>query len=84
MTTIGKDDEETTWRHEAACKDLDPDDFFPPAGVDTTPIKDLCRSCPVRLPCLDFALNTNQQHGIWGGLSERERRRIKQLRRKSG
>jgi WhiB family redox-sensing transcriptional regulator len=70
------------WRDDAACRDTDPDLFFP---VGTTGLavdqiasaKAVCASCPVRTECLDFALFTNQDSGVWGGTSEDERRKIR-------
>jgi len=68
------------WRHEAACLEHDPDLFFPsgatgPAWQELERAKAVCRGCPVRMPCLQWALATGQESGVWGGLSEHERRR---------
>jgi WhiB family redox-sensing transcriptional regulator len=73
------------WRQRAACLDEDPELFFP---VGTTGIaldqvekaKQVCRRCEVTEPCLDWALETNQDAGIWGGLSEDERRTLRRSR----
>jgi WhiB family redox-sensing transcriptional regulator len=70
------------WRDEAACRQTDPDLFFPPGrtGVAIEQLeaaKSVCRSCPVQHPCLQFALETNQEAGIWGGTDEDERRRLR-------
>lgn len=67
------------WRDRAACRDSDPDLFFPagstgPALEEIRAAKALCATCPVQDQCLAFALETNQDAGIWGGLSEDERR----------
>jgi WhiB family redox-sensing transcriptional regulator len=70
------------WRRAAACRDTAPDLFFP---VGTTGLaieqieaaKAVCEQCPVKEPCLQFALETNQDSGIWGGLSEEERRPLR-------
>ncbi|HEX7165676.1 MAG TPA: WhiB family transcriptional regulator [Acidimicrobiales bacterium] len=67
------------WRRDAACKDLDPNLFFPigvtgPAVDQIAAAKSICTLCPVRAECLDFAITTNQEFGIWGGTSEDERR----------
>jgi len=70
------------WRCRAACRDTDPDLFFP---VGTTgqaidqidAAKAVCRECPALEPCLDFALATNQEAGVWGGTSEEERRKLR-------
>lgn len=64
------------WRDDAACKDSDLN-FFPDRGGNTSDLKMLCFACPVRLDCLEYALTTFQRHGIWGGLSERQRRKIR-------
>ena len=74
-----------SWRDHALCRDTDPELFFP---VGTTGIalvqidkaRQVCGECDVRSECLDFALETNQDSGIWGGLSEEERRVIRRQR----
>jgi WhiB family redox-sensing transcriptional regulator len=68
-----------TWRSDAICRDTDPDLFFPVgttglALVQIARAKEVCGECPVKVDCLDYALETNQDSGIWGGLSEEERR----------
>ncbi|HET6754822.1 MAG TPA: WhiB family transcriptional regulator [Jiangellaceae bacterium] len=70
------------WRHIAACRDEDPELFFPigntgPALLQIEEAKSVCRRCPVREECLQFALETGQDAGVWGGLSEDERRALK-------
>jgi WhiB family transcriptional regulator, redox-sensing transcriptional regulator len=75
------------WRNEASCKDVDPDLFFP---IGTTGIaldqvdeaKRICAACAVREPCLEFALASNQDAGVWGGLTEDERRTLKRARQR--
>jgi WhiB family redox-sensing transcriptional regulator len=67
------------WRAEALCRDTDPELFFPigttgAALVQIEHARAVCRQCPVQADCLDFALSTNQDSGIWGGTSEEERR----------
>lgn len=74
--------DDSGWRDRAACRDTDPDLFFPvgTTGVAVEEIeaaKALCQSCPVCAQCLDFALEANQEAGIWGGTSEDERRRMR-------
>lgn len=74
--------ENDAWRAEAACRDTDPDLFFPvgttgPAIEQIAEAKSVCDECESRKPCLDFALTTNQDSGIWGGTSEEERRKIR-------
>jgi WhiB family transcriptional regulator, redox-sensing transcriptional regulator len=66
------------WRSLAACQSADPDLFFPvsssgPSLVQVAQAKAICAGCQVRRECLAFALRTHQVHGVWGGLSERER-----------
>ena len=70
------------WRHKASCRDTDPDLFFPvgATGVAITQIesaKAVCRECPAIEPCLEYALMTNQDSGVWGGTSEEERRALR-------
>jgi WhiB family transcriptional regulator, redox-sensing transcriptional regulator len=70
------------WRHDAACLDSDPELFFPigttGGAVDQIEeAKDVCRRCPVAETCLQWALDTAQDAGVWGGLSEDERRALK-------
>lgn len=77
------------WTQRAACRGIDPNLFHPERGEATAPAKAVCARCPVRHDCLVYALATIQQHGIWGGLSERERRPLRSaiaqhLRRKAG
>ncbi|HET9600677.1 MAG TPA: WhiB family transcriptional regulator [Acidimicrobiales bacterium] len=67
------------WRSEALCRDTDPELFFPigttgAALLQIEQARAVCRQCPVQAECLDFALATNQDSGIWGGTSEEERR----------
>lgn len=63
-----------SWRDNAECKGVNPDLFFPERGESTRPPKDWCKKCTVRQQCLDYAIENNERFGIWGGLSERERR----------
>jgi WhiB family redox-sensing transcriptional regulator len=76
MAILGED-EPADWRDSALCAQTDPDEFFPEKGGSTRDAKKVCRSCDVRTECLEYALETDQKHGIWGGLSERERRRLR-------
>ena len=71
---------ELEWQKGANCKGSNSDLFFLDRGASSQPAKAICRGCPVREACLDFALRTNQLFGIWGGLSERERRRVRRER----
>ncbi len=74
--------ERAAWRGKAACKGVDPDLFYPIKDSDAEDAKAVCQQCPVRVPCLEYALANNEKEGVWGGLTERERRTI--LRRRSG
>ena len=65
------------WKDAALCAETDPEAFFPEKGGSTREAKKVCTSCEVRAECLDFALANDERFGIWGGLSERERRRLK-------
>jgi WhiB family redox-sensing transcriptional regulator len=71
-----------TWRSQAICRDTDPDLFFPigttgQALVQIDRAKEVCDVCPVKTDCLEYALETNQDSGIWGGLDEEQRRNIR-------
>jgi WhiB family redox-sensing transcriptional regulator len=74
-----------TWRDSASCRSTDPELFFP---VGTTGLaldhiaaaKAVCTACPVQAPCLEFALESNQDSGVWGGTSEEERRHLRRQR----
>ena len=70
-----------TWQQQAACRGLDPELFFPARGASTTEARAVCAACPVRSQCEAVALARTEKFGIWGGLSERQRRRIRQQRR---
>jgi WhiB family redox-sensing transcriptional regulator len=72
--------EDRSWQRKANCLGVDPDLFFPERGVSTREAKEVCRGCTVRQECLDFAIANGEKFGIWGGLSERERRRIRRRR----
>jgi WhiB family transcriptional regulator, redox-sensing transcriptional regulator len=65
------------WFEEAACTQSDPDAWYPSKGAAWREAKRICVGCPVRAPCLKYALDTNQKDGIWGGLSVNERRKLK-------
>ncbi len=65
------------WQERALCAQTDPEAFFPEKGGSTREAKKVCFSCDVRDRCLQYALEHDERFGIWGGLSERERRRLK-------
>ena len=75
----------TTWRKRAACRGLDAEIFFPGTDDegDAAAAKAICAVCPVRHACLEHALASREREGVWGGTTERERRRIVRQRRKS-
>jgi WhiB family redox-sensing transcriptional regulator len=74
---LGMDDEEPGWQERALCAETDPEAFFPEKGGSTREAKKICTGCEVRAECLEFALGNDERFGIWGGLSERERRRLR-------
>lgn len=76
-TKLAFDADERSWMLEATCLDADPEAFFPEKGGSTREAKRICAMCPVREPCLQYALEHEERFGIWGGLSERERRRLR-------
>lgn len=67
------------WQERALCAQTDPEAFFPEKGGSTREAKRVCESCEVRQECLEYALENDERFGIWGGLSERERRRIRRI-----
>lgn len=67
------------WMLDAKCLDADPEAFFPEKGGSTREAKRICAACPVREECLDHALLNEERFGIWGGYSERERRRMRRM-----
>ena len=72
-----------SWRNRAACRGVDPDIFFPVSDEEAVPAKIICGDCPVREACLEWALATRERDGVWGGATERERRRMIRQRRKT-
>ncbi len=71
---------EKGWQTRANCLGVDPDLFFPERGSSTREAKEVCRGCVVREDCLDYAIANGEKFGIWGGMSERERRRVRRAR----
>ncbi len=65
------------WQTDALCAQTDPEAFFPEKGGSTRDAKRICTSCQVSAECLEYALQNDERFGIWGGLSERERRKLK-------
>ncbi|WP_017973446.1 WhiB family transcriptional regulator [Actinopolyspora halophila] len=70
-------EEDQDWQERALCAQTDPEAFFPEKGGSTREAKRICAGCEVRSECLEYALEHDERFGIWGGLSERERRRLK-------
>ena len=73
----------TQWRQFARCLGADPEIFYPPSESDEAAeeAKAVCMVCPVREPCLEHAITAREKQGVWGGLNERERRRLVRQRR---
>lgn len=68
------------WQTHARCAEVDPEIFFPERGGSSKAARSVCNVCLVRSQCLEYALNNKEQFGIWGGTSERERRRLRKER----
>jgi WhiB family transcriptional regulator, redox-sensing transcriptional regulator len=86
-TDVARPENTMDWRNDAACKDEDPDVFFPigTTGIAVEQVEDakrICAQCLVQEPCLEFALASNQDAGVWGGLTEDERRTLKRARQR--
>lgn len=75
IPALGAPDED--WTKRALCPQTDPEAFYPERGGSTREAKKICLGCEVQKECLDWALANDERFGIWGGLSERERRRLK-------
>jgi WhiB family redox-sensing transcriptional regulator len=71
------------WDNEASCQSVDPEVFFPERqGEAATMAKTICRGCPVRMQCLEFALSARLDYGVWGGMTEHERRSLRRSRQR--
>lgn len=81
MTTTPEPFTAANWRDGALCAQTDPEAFFPEKGQSPRPAKHTCLSCEVRAFCLGWALEHNETHGVWGGLSTQQRRRLRRQRR---
>jgi WhiB family transcriptional regulator, redox-sensing transcriptional regulator len=66
-----------SWQQRALCAETDPETFFPDRGGSTREAKRICTGCEVRAECLEYALANDERFGVWGGLSEQERRRLR-------
>ena len=75
------DPDENEWMHHARCRGVNPTEFFPSDGMGVEAAQRVCEGCAVRTECLEYALAHRIDHGVWGGCSERERRRILKRRR---
>ena len=74
---VEDDDNQLSWQSDSLCAQTDPEAFFPEKGGSTRDAKKICTSCEVRTQCLEYALANDERFGIWGGLSERERRKLR-------
>ncbi|OBG49183.1 WhiB family transcriptional regulator [Mycolicibacterium fortuitum] len=74
---VDPETEDDQWQERALCAQTDPEAFFPEKGGSTREAKRICQGCEVKDACLEYALAHDERFGIWGGLSERERRRLK-------
>ena len=74
---IGAETDAQSWQEQALCAETDPEAFFPEKGGSTREAKKICTGCEVKAQCLEYALSNDERFGIWGGLSERERRRLR-------
>ena len=77
---VVEDDNPLSWQTDALCAQTDPEAFFPEKGGSTRDAKRICTTCEVKAQCLDYALQNDERFGILGGLSERERRRLRRSR----
>ena len=77
LQVLDGDAGELSWQERALCAQTDPESFFPEKGGSTREAKKVCLTCDVRSECLEYALGHDERFGIWGGLSERERRKLK-------
>lgn len=80
LAEIGLTERVLDWQGQAVCAQTDPEAFFPEKGGTANPAKQICDDCPVQQQCLDYALANDEPHGIWGGLSDRQRRAEKRRR----
>lgn len=71
---------DSSWFDRAACQGLDTNLFFTERGEPTTQVKAVCKACPVRVDCLNYALDTGQHFGVWGGVGEGGRRQMRRAR----
>ncbi|TPW77221.1 WhiB family transcriptional regulator [Schumannella soli] len=77
---VDEEENQLSWQSDALCAQTDPEAFFPEKGGSTRDAKKICTGCEVRSECLQYALENDERFGIWGGLSERERRKLRRNR----
>ena len=75
------DDSDYEWQDGAACRGANADLFFPERGASTKTAKAICQTCNVQLACLDFAIEHRMKFGVWGGMSDKQRRQVARERR---
>lgn len=75
----GEDEEDTPWRSRAACRNLDATLWYPPKGRTAKQGREICAACPVSARCLEHAIETFERQGLWGGSSDRQRRRLRMI-----
>lgn len=79
LSLLAESDGAFAWQEQALCAQTDPEAFFPEKGGSTREAKRVCHGCTVKTECLEYALANDERFGIWGGLSERERRKLKRV-----
>ncbi|WP_432076327.1 WhiB family transcriptional regulator [Streptomyces wuyuanensis] len=79
-STAPAHDQEPSWQETALCAQVGPEFFFPAPGSSTREAKQLCGACDGRVACLEYALANDERFGVWGGLSEKERGRLRRSR----
>lgn len=84
MRTVNEIPDEYAWMLRGICRGADTREFFPSNGLGVEAAQRICRGCPVQDECLEYALLHRIEQGVWGGASERERRRILRSRRRAG
>ncbi|MBJ7397261.1 MAG: WhiB family transcriptional regulator [Actinobacteria bacterium] len=72
-----------TWRAKGACQGLNPDIFYPDSEENCEQALSICKTCEVRIACLNYALESREKQGVWGGASARERRKLLRTSRRS-
>lgn len=78
--TVRDPSEAYDWRIDALCRQVGGEEFFPEKGGSTVAVKRICARCPVKDECLEYALDNDERFGVWGGKSERERKKIQRER----